>query len=209
MPAPVICSTRRPPGGDAARTPYPGRHLGTLRDRARCARLVCRDPDNRDLCILVAAALTWAAHSSVATTCVAADIFATEPKYASMPPIRTGTNRPAFASIGFGSGRFPPQKCSMWRTGMTTKRGLYLSAAALAPCVTRRRRGTSARIPAIAFLLMREDVVEEEDNRRTRRLAGQSGLGSGSPLPNTGGSKKGAAPGLRAPRSQQTKGSGF
>src|SRR6266853_285485 len=74
------------PGVDAARTPYPGRHLGTLRDRARCARLVCRDPDNRDLCILVAAALTWAAHSSVATTCVAPDIFATAPKYASMAP---------------------------------------------------------------------------------------------------------------------------
>jgi hypothetical protein len=69
-------------------------------------RLVCRDPDNRDLCILVAAALTWAAHSSVATTCVAADIFATEPKYASMPPIRTGTtglllHRSALAPVGF------------------------------------------------------------------------------------------------------------
>jgi hypothetical protein len=76
------------------------------------ARVVCRDPDNRDLCILVAAALTWAAHSSVAATCVAADIFATQPKYASMPPIRTGTNRPAFASIGFGSGRFPPQNAA-------------------------------------------------------------------------------------------------
>jgi len=49
-------------------------------------RFVCRDPDNRGLCILVAAALTWAAHSSFATTCVAPDIFAIALKYASMSP---------------------------------------------------------------------------------------------------------------------------
>src|SRR3974390_211334 len=65
-------------------------------------------------------------------------------------PTRTGTNRPAFASIGFGSGRFPSKKCSMWRTGMTTKRGLYLSAAAMALALALGTAPTSGRAPQSA-----------------------------------------------------------
>jgi hypothetical protein len=41
--------------------------------------------------------------------------------------------------------------------------------------VTRRRRGTSAHIAAIPFVLW-SNVVEEEDHRRNWRPAGQSAL---------------------------------